>query len=271
MAEPARAGWQLELIAGGLVLTTTVTDAGGFYSFGGLAANTYTVRFINPNGGTLVSGPTPVNGESGAPVAGGGTPALSELNNIVLTADGSGNVGTVAQQSLPLDPSGVVYNSLTRQAIVGATVTLLLNGNPINPALVAGASATQASGAGGVYAFFLLPGAPAGTYGLAVTAAGYLSPSTLIPPTLAPGGFSGGAVTAISGVPQSGQDSTYYLQFPLPSSDITNDNLPLDPIAATASVAIPSLNFWGLLLTVMLIGFAGAGWRRQKTSLLRRE
>jgi hypothetical protein len=151
-----------------------------------------------------------------------------------------------------LDPGGVVYDSVTRQPLAGAVVTLLYNGSPTNPANLAGGSAMQITGADGIYSFFLLPGAPAGSYSLSVSAAGYLFTSGTIPPTSAPGGFTGGPVTAISGAPQSGQNTTYYVQFPLPTQDITNDNLPLDPSGIRS---IPSLSGWNVVLLAVLLGW----------------
>jgi uncharacterized repeat protein (TIGR01451 family) len=255
-SEWGRGGWVVELWNGGALAATTTSASDGSYTFAGLAAGAYRVRFSPPNPG---AGPLPVNGESGVAMPGGGTPARCELSNIVLALAG-GTVSSVTQQSLPIDPSGVVYDSVARTPIAGATVRLLVNGAPVNPAFIAGGANTVVTNAAGGYAFFLLPGAPAGTYSLQVSAAGYNAPSAIIPPSIAPAGFVGGAVSAIAGVPQAAQDTTYYLQFPLPTADITHDNLPLDSVSATTPSprAIPTLSEWALILLTLLMAAAGA-------------
>ncbi len=218
--EPGRVGWTVELLLNGSVVATSLSASDGSYFFAGLPPAAYTVRFVNPSGLPLGSGPIPVNGDASG---NGGTPTRARLDNINVVGG-----TTVIDQSLPLDPSGAVYDSVTRQPISGATVTLNYNGAPINSAWLAGGTAVQSTDAAGRYAFFLLPAAQAGTYSLSATAAGYDgSPSAIIPATPAPAGFSGGSV-GYTGAPPVGQTTTYYLSFPLPTTDITNDNLPLD-------------------------------------------
>ncbi|HEX6634468.1 MAG TPA: IPTL-CTERM sorting domain-containing protein, partial [Usitatibacter sp.] len=258
--EVGRAGWRVELWSGASLVATTMSAADGAYGFTGLPVGAYTVRFSSPNPG---AGPMPVNGENGVPVSGGGTPARCELANVVLAASGGG-VASVAEQSLPVDPSGVVYDSVTRQPIAGATVTLLHGGSPVDPAFVAGASATVTTTPSGGYAFFLLPAAPAGTYSLRVDAAGYRFTSAIVPPSAAPPGFAGGAVTAIAGAPAAGQDTTYYVQFPRPAIDITHDNLPVDPASVgLAPRAVPMLSQWALLLLALAVAALGARGARR--------
>jgi uncharacterized repeat protein (TIGR01451 family) len=75
---------------------------------------------------------------------------------------------------LPMDPSGVVYDAISREPVDGAVVTL--SGPPgFNPAdHVISGSATQTTGSNGLYQFILTPTAPAGTYTLDVAGpAGY--------------------------------------------------------------------------------------------------
>jgi len=195
-----------------------------------------------------------VNGDSGG---NGGTASLSQLAGITL------GVGTaVVNQSLPLDPSGVVYDSVTRAPIAGATVELLYGGAAINPAWVAGGSATQSSAAGGHYAFFLLPAALPGTYSLRVSMPpGYRpTPSATIAPSIAPAGFAGGSV-GTAGAPPVGAVTTYYLSFPLPTSDITNNNIPLDA-AAVAAAPIPTLSEWGMIVLAMML--AASAWQSRR-------
>ncbi len=187
---------------------------------------------------------------------------------IYAVSDSSGNTAT-ATMSVPVDPSGVVYNSSTRLPIAGATVTLLYNGGNAN-AVVVGGNATQTTNASGQYAFFLLPAAQAGTYSLSTSATGYSgAPSTLIAPTAVPGGFTGGSV-GYNGVPPVGQVTIYYLSFPLPLTDITNNNIPLDAVVVPPAVAtsVPTLSEWGLLmLSSLMVMFAVAQLRRRGDKL----
>jgi len=257
--EPGRSGWTVQLLTGSTVLTSATTNSSGNYSFGSLQPGIYTVQFINANGATLAGGRFPVNGDLSG---NGGQSSLTGLSNINVTPGGA-----VVNQSMPLDPSGVVYNSVTRQPIVGATVTLLYNGAPINTAWVAGASATQVTGADGRYAFFILPAAQAGTYSLTVSATNYNpTASTLIPPSTAPGGYAGGSVGFV-GAPPVGQVTTYYLSFPLPTIDITNNNIPLDPVGTGAGAgvaAVPSLSTWAVLMLVAFMLMTGVASTRRR-------
>jgi uncharacterized repeat protein (TIGR01451 family) len=258
--ETGHSGWRVELVQGATVVATTVTDGAGGYQFLGLDAGAYSVRFVTTAG----AGPMPVNGESGVPMAGGGTPGRSILTNVTLAYDGLGGVTSVVGQSLPIDPSGTVYDSVARTPIAGATVTLRYNGGNAD-AFVLGGSATTVTPANGFYAFFLLPGAPSGSYSLTVTAPNYLFPSTIIPFAVAPPGYPGGPSTPVVGAPPLGQPTTYYLSFPLPTVDIVNNNIPMDPATGVAgAIGIPTLSEWALaLLALMMAATAATRLRRR--------
>jgi hypothetical protein len=181
-------------------------------------------------------------------------------------SDSLGNTAT-ATMAVPIDPSGVVYNSSTRLPIAAATVTLLYNGLNAN-SYVVGGNASLSTSASGQYAFFILPGAPAGTYSLVVSSAGYTSPSGVIPPT-AVGWGAGGPSTAVVGPPTGSQATTYYLSGPLPSVDVINNNIPLDPIPVVAPPStvtpVPTLSEWMMLaLASTLLLWGGLAIRRQK-------
>jgi uncharacterized repeat protein (TIGR01451 family) len=246
--EPVVPGWIVELRrtdpAGNnpTVVATTTTDAQGRYNFANLPpGSNYQIVFRSPDtrnsaGQQAIYG-TPVNGEQNTPVAQDVAIANGIIQNITLVP------GTIIpQQSLPLDPGGVVYDSTTRQPVAGAQVTI--QGPPgFDPAthLVGGVqNVTQTTGASGQYQFLLLPNAPQGTYTLnVVPPAGYGFQSTVIPVT--PGSFTppnnaGGVATVAPqpGAPQAsrGDPTTYYLSFnltPGSSANVVNNHIPLDP------------------------------------------
>ncbi|RUP29231.1 MAG: DUF11 domain-containing protein [Curvibacter sp.] len=260
--EVGRANWSVDLLQGGSPIARTSTDSNGQYSFTGLADGVYAVRFMPWMG----NGTLPVNGESGNAITGGGIPGQSVLDNIVIANVGTRNfrlkIGgdVVTEQSLPIDPSGTVYDSNTRQPISGATVTLGYACATVDPSWLAGTS-TVTTGADGSYAFFLMPAAPnVCNYTLTVSKAGYTSPSTVIPSS---GSWSagGGAVTAVSGAPSGAQATTYYLSGPKPTTDVTNNNIPLDPqvvVAGASATAVPTLSSWAMLL--MMSAIAALAW-----------
>jgi uncharacterized repeat protein (TIGR01451 family) len=248
------AGFIVEVVdANDNVIATTTTDASGSYRFTGLPPNQpLKVRFRNPGTNNVVSG-TPTNNDQTADtrvnsvrsdVAGTSTIAPSEL---VVNLTPGNNLGN---QSLPLDPAGVVYDSLTRLPVGNATVTLLRNNSPV-PAtdIVGGLSTMTTCGPAvsatcplpGGYQFLLNPTAPAGTYKILVSASGYVSPSVIIPvtaPSFNPA-TGAGQVESINKdnvlgnpPPQVGQDTTYYLNFvlnPSSSKGVVNNHIPLDP------------------------------------------
>ena len=231
--EPRRPGWFVQLLSGATLLASTVSDNDGAYVFAGLQPGRYSVRFVDPGTWTLTRGMLPVDGIQ----AGNGSASLSQLVDINVIVGGS-----VVNQSLPIDPSGVVYDSLTRLPLAGASVTLLLDGALADPAWVAGASATQVTGAGGQYAFFLLPGAPAGTYSLVAVAPGYRGspPSASIAPAPAP---ATPAAPWVSRARRPWGRTRPLPEFPRPVTDITNNNIPLDS-AGTAAAPAPVPTLW---------------------------
>ena len=268
--EVGRANWSVDLLQGGSPIARTSTDSNGQYSFTGLPDGVYAVRFMPWMG----SGTLPVNGESGTAITGGGIPGQSILDNIVIANVGTRNfrlkIGgdVVTEQSLPIDPSGTVYDSSTRLPISGATVTLGYACGTVDPSWLVSGASTVTTGADGSYAFFLLPAAPSAcNYTLTVSKAGYTSPSTVIPSS---GSWSagGGAVTGVSGAPSGAQATTYYLSGPKPTADVTNNNIPLDPqvVAAGASAtAVPTLSTWAMLLmmsTMAALAWPGVARRR---------
>ncbi len=259
-----RAGWTVELCPPAATscdatnrIASGVTGASGTYVVGNLVPGTYKVHFRSP-AGSVVFG-RPVNGDGVNPPQAGSTIDSTGEYLVVTLAAGENKLS----QSLPLDPSGVVYNSITRQPIAGAVVTL--TGPPgFDPAvhLIGGAgNVAQSVGADGFYQYLLTAAGvaafPNQPFTLTVTPPGGYGPypSALIPPAATfPAGACGGAANCIdptglavntysvqsAGIntaPPPGADTTYFLRFAVQPGDpdIVNNHLPLDPSGAGSS------------------------------------
>ena len=271
------AGWKVELLLGGQLVGTTTTGSDGSYSFSSLAPGSgYQIRFRNPTtnlvwgraqpnetGSSYSSGVTSGSTNGATGMRSGANPAGAvvtdgTLSNLTFT---SGT--TTVQQSLPIDPAGVVYDAVTRQPVAGATVTIT-GPSGFQPSTdLVGGQATVTTGTDGLYEFLLNPGAPAGTYGVAVTGypAGYSTqPSAIIPvcsATLSVGATPAPAMvqtantapaaaaplhvaancpSSSTGLGSSNQGSTqYYQSFQLSaaSANVVNNHIPLDPMSGT--------------------------------------
>ncbi len=110
-------GWNIEVYRNGTLIGTVVTDANGLYSISGLAPNDtttdqYELRFRAPghNATTAMLG----NADSIF------TNGLQNITNIVV---GSGSI--TQNMNLPAAPNGVIYDSMQRIPIAGATLTML--------------------------------------------------------------------------------------------------------------------------------------------------
>lgn len=228
-------GWHVEArSADGRLVATTITDDRGEYSFDLLPGN-YSLSFLHPVSSAVYG--TPVSGDP----AGTANKANRTIDLVVTPG------ANVVEQNLPVDPSGVVYDAITRELIAGALVEIQgpAGFNPATDLVGGAAAASQLTGADGFYQFFLMPGAPAGPYTLSIKApAGYLNgPSTLIPP-------QGSSLTSTStgapynvvphmNAPQGPQPTTWYISFninPANADDILNNHIPLDPILGGAIV-----------------------------------
>jgi len=262
-------GWLVEVVdpTTGTSVGTAATDATGAYRVNGLEPGIeLAVRFRDP-ASRVVFG-YPVNGEtapgsSGASCA-AGAPAAGSSSSCPVAAPNPQLVVVLAagvnlpQQSLPVDPSGVVYDAVTRSPVGGAVVTLAPNGVCVgwNPSTaiagamlggytINGAAVSMTVGNDGLYQFLLTPTAPARcTFDLTVRApSGYQFVSTLIPPTagtLAPAGDASTsfAVQAQAGAPSGapGPATAYYLSVVSGSASpsVVHNHIPLDPIAIGA-------------------------------------
>ena len=272
--------WSVELLHNGKVAQTIITDAQGNYAFTNVLpsivpGDDYGVVFLSPKGyvfGTPVS-PDP---KGQLDFSQHSSPRSQREQSGAITGLYLGAGADVPQQSLPLDPTGLVYDSIRRVPVAGASVRI--DGPAgFDPAtqLVGGAgSQTQTTDASGIYGFLLQQSAPAGVYTLTVTSpAGYTpGASAMVPvcantlnvlslpkPALVQAAESAPLLGATAHNPQAcpatsaglvnGQGSTqYYLSFnftPGASANLVNNHIPVDPILSGALVVrktTPSTN-----------------------------
>ncbi|PYR20155.1 MAG: hypothetical protein DMF98_23935 [Acidobacteria bacterium] len=184
--ERALAGWAVELYRDNQLSQSLVTDANGDYRIIGVEPNDttgvrYELRFRAPGAGAN----TAMLGRGVSPFTNG----LQRISDIVVPSGAN-----LQGLNLAIHPNGVVYNSMARTPVVGATLTLL-DARSASP-LPAGcfddaAQQGQITLADGYYKFdinFSDPACPSGgDYLIGVTApaatsyvAGY---SQIIPPT----------------------------------------------------------------------------------------
>ncbi len=274
-------GWVVELLFGGTVFDTETTAVDGSYTFSDVSPGTgYEIRFREPATGQIFGNAIPNEqgiapasgtrdtGGSTANVAGTntGNPAGADtatltgtLTNLTILAGDN-----IIEQSLPLDPAGIVYNAITRNPVANAQVTITGPGG-FNPAAhLVGGQGTVTTGLDGFYQFLLLPAAPVGIYTLEVTTypGGFAPAESLIIPactnTLTVNAVPDPALVHVDADPPvatspihdpatcpaataalapANQASTqYYFSFDLnalTSGDLVNNHIPLDPVGIT--------------------------------------
>ena len=250
-------GWTVELIdtrANPLnnsdltPIATVVTATDGEYLFDGLSAGTYEVRFIHPQTETVYGYPNSTEADVDL--------TFGTIRNLTI---GAGE--HIEEQDLPIDPSGVVYDSKTREPVAGATVTITgPSGFDPDRDLVGGTNnIVQITDETGLYQYLLFNSAPSGVYRLNIVEPnGYVAGvSQSIPacvntpiitaspnPVLVQNQDTAPALSAEIHDSQScattsadfanNSDSTqYYLSFninpQLPSGNILNNHIPVDP------------------------------------------
>jgi len=242
-------GWIVELVdpaapAGTPPVRTTLTDAAGNYAFLTVIPGTYNVLFRDPTSGVAYG--TPVNGNTGTPQAGSRPAPANPRGALEVVLPPGGNI---PQQSLPVDPSGVVYDAVTREVVPGATVTLqpvgaCPNYNPATMIVnagaggytVSGSAISMTTGANGYYQFLLGTNAPAScSFELVTTPpARYVAPSALISSSgsiTAPAGTGVVAIQPQATPPPVGASTTYYTQLVVGSATqgFVHNHIPLDP------------------------------------------
>ena len=273
--------------AQGVVMATATTAADGQYamtqvppSIPGDPATTYSLLFTKPGS---IAGMTKGVPPSGDPAT-GGTGDVSAIRAVTLAPSES----ATQYDAVIIDPSGVVYDALSRQPVAGAAVFLIgPNGLPVPDSqldLMAGTSNGALTGPDGGYALFL-SGASSGRYTLQVRVpAGYVQAadaslvSRLIPAQA--GAYTpalGGGVEQIqpqSQAPAVGADTRYWLAFNFTygtspastSNGVSHNHLPIDPstvpngllalskVGSSASVELAD----SLLYTITLTNGASA-------------
>jgi uncharacterized repeat protein (TIGR01451 family) len=258
--EPLLQGWTVGLYLNGALVQSVLTDVNGAYRFSSVpptdgTANRYELRFTAPNAGPN----TAKLGKTDSAFTNG----LQRITNIAVSSGSN-----LQNLNLLIGPNGVVYNSLTRTPIGGATLKMLRGTTPL-PATCFDDPAQQGqiTQAGGYYRFdlnFSDPGCPSGnSYVIVVTAPGsnYVAGESQVIPA------SSNAVTApfsvltcptdaLPAIPYCEAQASefapppfvaarsagtrYYLNLALDStavpgsSQIYNNHIPLDPQLAGA-------------------------------------
>jgi large repetitive protein len=267
------AGWTVALYRHNVQLGSTSTDSAGLYHFSGLApsvsaADQYELRFIAAGAGAN----TAKLGRAHSDFTNG----LQQISAIV-AASGS----NLQNLNLPISPNGVVYDSVVRKAVAGASLALVnaTTNTPLPGSCFADpAQQNQVTLATGYYKFdlnFSDPSCPPGAaYRLEVVAppSGYVTPpSRIIPPsdapTATPFSVAGCPVSLLDAVPATvgyceaaptaalpplavaarSSGTTYYLNLTLReaslpgASQLFNNHIPVDPVLDGA-VAISKIS-----------------------------
>ena len=264
-------GWTVEVVdASGQVVGTTTTAADGSYSVPDLIPGVpLAIRFRDPASGVIWGWPVSGETAAGAPVPCDADEAVANgtASSCRRDDDGSTHLAVILQpganlpqQSLPLNPGGVIYDAVTRNPVPGSRVTLTPVGtcpgyspeaHLLNAGLggysIEGTSASMTVGNEGFYQFLMSPTAPASCrFQIAVTPpAGYSFQSGMIPaetvpltPPSTPGIGYPVQTNATAPTAPAGTATTYYLEVTLGSAIAapTHNHIPLDPQVAPGLV-----------------------------------
>ena len=118
-------GWSIELLRDDQPIRSVLSDADGNYVINGvppnnITAESYSLRFSTPGAGSR----TALLGDADSQFTNG----LQRIDEVVVR---EGN--NLLDLNMPVDPNGVIYDSIARSPIAGATVTLVdvRNGQPV--------------------------------------------------------------------------------------------------------------------------------------------
>ena len=215
-----RGGWIVELLRNGEVIGTTSTDSNGSYSFENLlSGGGYSIQTRNPQNDVV----------------------FGKIEDIELAP----NVAAV-DQNLPIDPSGVVYDSVTRAPVAGAIATLNgLNGLALPPECFLDPSQqSQVTDASGEYRFDIVPGGAAQCpaaeteYTIAITPPnGFSFVSTVLLPqqdAFDPTGQNSPVRISPASSAPTEAEPIYYLRFLLETGDpdVIFNHIPIDPFVS---------------------------------------
>ncbi|MEO1745473.1 MAG: SdrD B-like domain-containing protein [Pseudomonadota bacterium] len=217
-------GYIVQLRIGDILVADTIADPRGDYLFDEIGPGVYDIVFIDPQ--TNI--------------------AVGWIDTVTVDVD-----DVIIDQDLPIDPSGVVYNSFTGDPIPGVNVTITTaSGSPLPAACLLPNQQNQRTGADGGYRFDIVAGAnasfcPAGdtTYRLSVTPPSELQPlpSVIIAPQSGPLDASvcaldvnpgGSCMLSASADPSISNPSPYFLSFIFGRGDpdIVRNHIPVDPV-----------------------------------------
>lgn len=260
--EPLLQGWYVKLYRDGALVDTVQTDVNGVYQFTGAIPGNYQIRFSSSAGETVYG--RPVLNEGG--LASSDNVRDANANPLgASTADGTIRLGLTQGDNasgfgmpVPTDPSGVVYDAITRNPVSGVQVTIS-GPSGFTSAHVVGGSLTQTTGSDGAYQFWLLSNAPAGTYTLSITSypSGYnqssssripvcsnalivgASPNPALVQQSSTAPVTGATLhdpatcpTSSSNLSGTSTSTQYYSSFditPGTSADVLNNHIPIDP------------------------------------------
>ncbi|MEM7709241.1 MAG: SdrD B-like domain-containing protein, partial [Pseudomonadota bacterium] len=262
--EVGQPAWTAVIAQDGFELVRAVTDADGRYSVEGLTPSAdLSVRFLDPNGRQIGG---PVTNETGQAAASGavspGNPGGAVIERAQLSAISVGAGETIPGLSLPFSYTGVVYDSVLREAVSGATVTL--TGPPaFDPSIhTFEGTASWTTASDGRYFARLTDDAPSGTYALEVTSRPdrfVPGPSLTIPactatldlsgggpatvqssagppPASAPVSSPDGCATTVAGLAAGVAGTQFFTTFASsgPPATLAGNNIPLDSLQPDA-------------------------------------
>jgi large repetitive protein len=225
--EPVQRGWVVELLQNGVVVGSAISNDQGFYKIDTPATGAHCdIQFRNPENGVV----------------------YSIIRNVDATSGGA-----VINQNLPIDPSGIVYDSLTRAPLAGASATLTDARGASLPAacFIDASQRIQRTGVSGAYRFDVVPGGAAACpltetlYTVRITPpANYAAPSSVLPPQPGPFDPTGRAgpisISPSANPPTGAEAAIYYLDFRLAANDpdIIFNHIPLDPFLNRAALVV---------------------------------